>query len=257
MRRTQSLIFIAGVSVVAAACGTATAAPNGIDTMTPAKAETSVTNAIKKATAVRMVISVTQHGVTSTQVLDAATVGGRRTLQVSGGTATILVTARYAYLKAPSAILSSNFGLTPTDAKKDSGQWLSFPSGTTPYFSLASGVGISALAQEVALTSVKRKTHPQINGENVTTLEGSSPSGTLDLFIPTSGPTLPIAGSITVAGSIVKFAFSRWGIPINLTPPAKSSPFVVSSPSTTVPASPTTVPASPTTTAPTATNAAG
>ncbi len=218
-----------GFSTLIAACGTSTPVSNGIATMTPSSAETAVTNAIKAASSVRMVITVVQNGVKSTQTLDAAKTGGIRTLQVPGGTATILVSTKGAYLKAPSTVLSNNFGLSKTVAAKDSGQWLSFPSGTSGYYSLANGIGMAALAQEVALTSVKRKTHPQINGQAVTTLEGSSPSGVLDLYIPDSGQLLPLAGSINVKGSVVTFAFSRWGETVNLAPPANSHPFALSS----------------------------
>lgn len=225
MRRFHLLSLLGGLSALISACGTAAPVSNGIQTMSPTKAEAAVNTAIKNSNSVRMAISVTQHGVTSSQILDSTKTGGIRTLEVQGGTAVILVTNKGAFLKAPSAILSRNFGLSATSASKDSGQWLSFATGTTAYFSLASGVGISSLAQEVSLTSVTRKVHPQINGVAVTALEGSSPSGKLDLYIPDAGPLLPIAGTISVNGSVVQFAFSRWGVPVDLTPPTSSKPF--------------------------------
>lgn len=228
---------VVSLALLGAACGTSTPTTNGVDIMSPTNAEVAVTTAIRNAVAVHMVIKVTQSGSTTTQILDAATTGGRRVIDVAGSTATILVTHQAGYLRAPGQILQADFGLSSSVAATDAGKWLSFPAGTSGYQALANGVTVGTLAQEVALSSVSRKTHSPINGVNVTALIGKSLGGSLELYVPLSGQPLPIAGIVTIQGASVNLFFSNWGEKVDLTPPSGSIPFPTPPPAAANPAS--------------------
>ncbi|WP_152625850.1 MULTISPECIES: hypothetical protein [Acidithrix] len=253
MPNKNLMIFPLLASIVLSACGGSSAPTNnGIDKLNATAAESSVTKAILGATSVRMVIKVQQGTSSSSQVLDAAKTGGIRTVTILGQTATILVTPTNAYVKAPEAILASNFGLPVNLATQDANKWLIVPSGSSGYTSLASGVTMSNLAQSVGLSGVTKKAHANVAGTKVIELDGTSVGGKLGLVVPTVGSPLPISGIISGTSIAVNLQFSNWNQTVNLTPPASAIPFPTApaSPTTTAPTSPSTsAPASPTTSA--------
>jgi hypothetical protein len=243
---------VAGVSLalVGAACGsTKGSSPakgsnlsNGVTRATAAKAEANVTSAIKKATAVHMVTKVTQGSKTVTTVTDTGSSSGRETLQIAGGTATVVVVKRGAYLKAPTPVLTSVFGLASAEASKDSGRWLSFSPSSSQYKTLEAGVLVGPVAKELALTKVTEAPHAAVHGVKVVALKGTSPNSgtTLTLFIPVTGPLLPVGGTINGKGVSGTMSFTKWSTPLTISAPSKSTPFPVaptSSTSTTAPPS--------------------
>ncbi|MHB8293502.1 MAG: hypothetical protein ACYDH5_02490 [Acidimicrobiales bacterium] len=249
-RRLVPVVAGASLALVGAACGSTSASgpakgsnlPNGVAKATAAKAEASVTSAISKATAVHMVTKVTQGGKTVTQVMDAGSISGRQTLQIAGGTATVVAVKKGAYLKATTPVLTSIFGLPSAEASKDSGRWLSFSPSSTQYKTLDAGVLVGSVAKELALTKVTKAPHAAIHGVQVVALKGTSPSPgtTLTLFIPVTGPLLPIGGTISASGVSGTMSFTKWSTPLTIAAPSKSTPF----PAAPAPSTSTTAPPS-------------
>jgi hypothetical protein len=233
MSLRRSAVALASVGLMAAGCAAcgSSSPSNGTASLTPAKAESAVTAAIKKATGVRVVTTITENGHTVRQTVDAGQGIGRLTVDVAGGTAHILVAKRAAYLEGTTSVLESVFGLPTTTARKDAGHWLSFAAGTSGYSSLSTSVTTSSVAEEVALTKVVRRSHAAIDHRAVIALvghNGGTSGDTLTLVVPTHGAPLPVSGRAIAKGLVVTLAFSEWNRPVTVTPPAHSTPFSAS-----------------------------
>ena len=228
-RTTVPLATASALGLLTSACGLGGGSPNGAATMPPSKAETAMTAAVKKATSVRLTTEVTQNGKTATQVLDAGKTEGRQTIKISGGTATILMARKAVFVKASPSILSGNFGLPAAEASKEGGRWLTFPASSPQAQGIGPTLTVGTMSKELAVTSPKRVSHAPINGVNVVGLQGASSGGggTLTLYVPTVGPLLPVAGTLTAPGAKVQLTFSRWGRPVSVTAPTKAAPFPV------------------------------
>lgn len=241
MVRRRTIVPLATASalgLLTSACGLGGGSPNGAATMAPTKAEADVTAAVDKATSVRLTTKVTQNGKTATQVLDAGKTSGRQTIEISGGTATILMARKAVFVRASPSILSGNFGLTAAEASKEGGRWLTFPASSPQAQGIGPTLTVGVMGKELALKSPKRVSHGPINGVNVVGLQGTSSGGggTLTLYVPTVGPLLPVAGTLSAPGAKVQLTFSRWGRPVSVTAPTKAAPFPV--PTSTSPSAP-------------------
>jgi hypothetical protein len=171
---------------------------------------------------------------------DSVADGGRQT-QVSpdGGQATILLIAGVGYVQTNARGLTEMFGLSPDQAARYAGRWISLKHGQQlgqgSYDEVTSGISLPSLAASMAISAPKKLVTPAIGvqGKLTTKLLPAGASGAV--YVANNATLRPVQFKIALPGSIKSTdTFSKWHEKVYLTTPADAVPAtVVSSPSAT------------------------
>ncbi len=214
------------MALVISACGSSTPSAADAGSLSPSAAALAVKSAVAGESSVQMVATEVQSGKTITQSVLVTRSARSESLSIGSGkgagSASILILPHDAYLKATTSILTSIFGMPAADASHYAGHWLYFTPSSSGYKSLSSDVSsMSGISKQLDLSSVKKASHPPIDGVKVVALAGKSTgtSGTLYLYVPASGPALPVAGLVKEKGPDIHLTFSSWGKPASITAP--------------------------------------
>lgn len=245
MRRRPLAHRRTAVAVGAAACAAlaasgACAAPAGASSAPAQSAQSEYEAAVKAATnqSVHFQTNVTQGNVTLEQSGDAGENSGSESITVHNGKISEHVTAevvgKFGYLKGDKAGLQNILELTSAQARKYSGQWLSFPVANATYAQYVGGLLRSQVATEISFSGPFTKSaDATVNGQHAIGIKGSvgTSNGTSVpeiLYVPATGRPLPIeevtnpgvkANSSSVHGAV---SFSNWGEHVAVPAPAHS-----------------------------------
>ncbi len=189
--------------------------------------------AVRGASTVHIEVRVTTGAASVTYSDDAGGSFGDQIIAASnGGTATVLEVKGVGYFKANVPGLVGFLGLSGTDARKFAGQWISFQPGDVGYQRVVSGVTLGSVADELALGGQVRSLGARrVAGQAVIGLQGGTPpvwnarmGGTATLYVAAGAMPLPVTFRATTDGGGASAAFSRWGEPVHVTPPAHTIP---------------------------------
>ena len=247
---------LAAVAVGASACAAlavfgAGAVPAGSASAPARSAQSQYEDAVKAATnqTVHFQTDVTQGKVTLQQSGDAGTTSGSESITIHNGKSTELMDAEVVgtngYVKGNTTGLEDILSLTPTQARKYQGQWLSFPMSNSNLAQLVGGLLKSQVATELGFSGpFTHVADAIVNGQNAIGIRGSvsTSNGTSVpevLYVPSSGKPLPIE-EVTNPGANVHattahgtVSFSNWGEHVEVPAPAHSVPLSKLAPTST------------------------
>jgi hypothetical protein len=145
------------------------------------------------------------------------------------GRATTRVVGSTAYIQGDAFALRAYMRLPKSFASHHAGQWISIPH-TSPVYrfvtnDLKFGSFIGDSVPDQRLTVVRSR----VAGKKLRGLSGKArgQSGTLTVFVPLSGPPLPVAGRDVVRGSFPAAGLvrmSHWNEPVHVKAPAHAVP---------------------------------
>jgi hypothetical protein len=145
------------------------------------------------------------------------------------GHVTTMVVEATAYVRGDAFALRAYMHLPKSFAFHHAGQWISIPH-TSPVYRLAtidltfkSFIGDSVPQRRLSLV------RGRVAGEKLRGLRGKARgrSGTLTVFVPRSGPRLPVEGRRVVRGAYPatsRVRMSRWNEPVRVKAPAHAVP---------------------------------
>lgn len=226
-------LALAATALALTACGASTgpgAAPAG---QPGGRVLARTIAAVRGATAVHIDLRVTTGPITVTYSEDSAGSLGEQAITASnGGAATVLEVNGIGYLKANLTGLMGFLGLSPQDAKKFAGQWISFQPGDVGYQRVVSGITLGSVADELSLGGQVRSLGArEVAGQPVIALRGGTPpiwnarmGGTATLYVAAAGTQRPVTFRAATAGGGASATFSRWGEPVQVTAPARTIP---------------------------------
>jgi len=228
-----ALAVPAGLALLAG-CATSTAHPSGHSSALAAGRILSRTiAAVRGATSVHIEVRVTTGPTTVKYSDDAAGSSGDQEITASnGGAATVLEVKGVGYFKANLPGLVGFLGLSVRDARKFTGRWIAFQPGAVGYQRIVSGVTLGSVADELALGGRIRSLGARhVAGQAVIGLRGGTPpiwsarmGGTATLYVASGATPLPVSFRAITGGGGASAAFSRWGEPVHVTPPAHTIP---------------------------------
>src|SRR6516164_1818743 len=169
---------LAAVAVGASACAAlavfgAGAVPAGSASAPARSAQSQYEDAVKAAAdqTVHFQTDVTQGKVTLQQSGDAGTTSGSESITIHNGKSTELMDAEVVgangYVKGNTTGLEDILSLTPTQARKYQGQWLSFPMSNSNLAQLVGGLLKSQVATELGFSGpFTHVADAIVNGQN-------------------------------------------------------------------------------------------
>jgi hypothetical protein len=238
-RRSTSLAIAATLIVVVGlflGCGLAQVAQA---TQAPAAAQL-LHAALADATArgsVHQTVTEISGGKTLTFSDDVAATEGRQQITISGGArAGVLVFAGVAYISGNQTALVDYFGFPASVARQLGDRWMSIPSSSSDYSTLAAAATLASALTEITPVGPLTETAPtQMDGESVVGISGRAPSlygqpGTLTTYVTRSSRPLPVqvtaslkANGHTPAGHTTS-SLTDWGEHLVLRPPPNAIP---------------------------------
>ena len=174
---------------------------------------------------------VTAPAETAKVVNDIGTSSGRQVIVVNGAHAEVIIVHKVAYIKGDSKAVINYFQLTKTDPAKYANKWLSITSSSSGYANVSQSVTLKSdfdtwkipgKLTEGKATTVDGKSVIPIKGK--VTLSASSPSVSVTLYVSASGKTLPVEIVLTSTSETEVVQWSKWGSPVSLSAPSKSTP---------------------------------
>lgn len=159
---------------------------------------------------------------------------GRQLISSSDGTrARVLVVGGTAYISGNRHALKSYFSFTSSEVAVIGGNWVSIPSTSTAFASVAYDVTVPTALTEVAPAGRLREGAAQtIDGQRVIGISGGAPpatasggTGTATLYVTASSHPLPVRASAEVsvrghAKLYLTMTMSRWGERVAVSRPA-------------------------------------
>jgi hypothetical protein len=165
---------------------------------------------------------------------DLATHAGRQNIIRSGSEqAQVMVVGGVAYISGNQAALVHYFGFPAAVARKVGTRWVSIPSSSSAYSTVAGDATLPSAMGNLAIAGKLTQTAPTtVNGEPVIgirtddTITGS-PRSTLvaTLYLSRTSKPLPVRATYTYSkGGTATITFSDWGEKVTLKAPAHSIP---------------------------------
>ena len=218
-RRTISAGPAALVALTLAACGSGSAAGNGVASRTPDAIVTQATKAIDGASSVRVSGAVADGSSKGTIKLDLNLVAGRGatgSISENGLSFRLITIGDNAYVNG-SPDFWRQFGGSAA-VKRLQGRWLHAPADTGPFQSFASLTNLHTLLAGLlsghgALTKGAAST---LRGQKVVALNDASGRGTL--YVATTGKPYPVR-ILKRGSSGGQLDFGRFDRPVTLAPP--------------------------------------
>jgi hypothetical protein len=206
--------------------------------------------ALRAAPSVHVEAAITQSGVSGDYSVDSVASGGRQVLTFRPGgqaaapaQATIELIGRLCYVEGNAAGLTTVTGMTQDVAALAAGRWIVLQPGQklgfNSYDNICSGISLSSVASEVALTGKLTATAPgiTIDGQPVQGAKGTAPAaggGTGTLYATVGAAPRLVAFQQAGSAGRAQVSFSRWGEPVQLTAPADPVPATVITPNSTL-----------------------
>jgi hypothetical protein len=140
-----------------------------------------------------------------------------------------MVVKSTAYVRGDAFALRAYMHLPKSFASHHAGQWISIPH-TSPIYRLATiDVTFKAFIDDSVPRHRLSVVRGTAAGKRLRGLRGRAPgrSGTLTVFVPLSGPTLPVAGRHVVRGAYPvtsRVRISDWNEPVRVKAPAHAVP---------------------------------
>jgi hypothetical protein len=193
----------------------------------------ALTDAIARGS-VHEVESEATPSIAGTLTDDLATHEGRQNIVHSGGeTAHVLVVGGAAYLSGNQAALVHYFGLPATVAREVGSRWVSVPSSSSGYSTVAADATLPSAMASLAIPGHTTETAPTtIDGQSVIGIRGSLPvSGsphaavTATIYVSRASSPLPVRAIYTEGkGSTETVSLSHWGETVALKAPTNVIP---------------------------------
>lgn len=163
---------------------------------------------------------------------DVANSSGRQDIITPDGSqAHVLVVGKFAYISGNQDVFMSYFGFPRAVARVVGGRWVSIPSATGEYATVANNATLpSALADITPSGRLTELAATKIHGESVIGIRGRLPSalkqsGTEVLYVTRSNHPLPVSATLTGRGiGTLTTSLSDWGEHVAITPPPSSIP---------------------------------
>ena len=166
---------------------------------------------------------------------DVAAREGQQTISIRGeGQARVIVFDDTAYIySSQSAVLANFFGLRPSVAARVRGRWISVPSSSSDYATVA---GDSTLPSTLGFltpgNSLTETAKTEQDGQSVVGINGQKPGATtyVTLYVTRAAHPLPVAARYesvvdSPAGEVTAtFHISRWGERVSIKPPTGALP---------------------------------
>ena len=230
------LPVVVGLSLLAAACGHAAPRTSASQLLRTALADATASGSVHEA---------------STEVLgsrratfsdDVATGSGRQDITVSGGIhAHVRVTGQTAYISGDAHTLAKYFGLSPAAARFVGTRWVSIPSSSADYATVAEDATLSSALGEITPSGpLTFQATTKIDGEDVIGIRGGLPSslsqigagtvsGTATVYLTRSSRPLPVYAALTASSAAAGTAtftstLTGWAERGSTTAPARSIP---------------------------------
>ena len=137
------------------------------------------------------------------------------------------------YVNGTAAGVQAALGLTAAEAAATGGKWVAVHSGDAPFTSLTQALTLSSeLGSYVPVNpGLRELATVHIHGHAATPVTGSPSStasqgatGSVTLFVSASGPKVPIGATMVLTKGKARetkvVAFTKWGAPVDLSPPA-------------------------------------
>jgi hypothetical protein len=226
MRRIGILVIVAATAAVVAAVALAAQSPKHLRAamLAAASARHSV-----------HYVSVTSAGGHSIRIVSDVGRGlgiQRFAIKIGSqsGPATVLVVGGSAYIQGNAFTLHSFFPFTKAQATKYAGQWISIPSTSGAFSTVAADATFASFLGDLLPTQHLSSVRATVGGRKAVGLRGNVRQGNLTLvqtvYAPASGTPLPFeekAVAAQVPGpSIVRI--SRWNEAVHVTAPANAVP---------------------------------
>ena len=227
-----------GASLGLAACGSTSAAPSGAALGTQANEAAQAAGSVAiKIVATQAVNGTQQPAETLTSKISApASLQSIRFPAGTPGNLDVMLIGSTAYVRADATTLLKGLGLTKQGAKKYAGQWISIQQDDSPFAGIASTLTLEAqlksflpVGSKVTVGATKT-----LHGKKLIPLTGPASkshvkgAGQTRLLIDPS-TKLPAAGGVvkSASGQSVEVVarFSKWGKPVELTPPTDAVPY--------------------------------
>lgn len=225
MHRVGAVLVVVACTVAAA--GTADAA------ISPRALRSAILKAVLAKHSVHYVTVRTVLDARMKMVSDVAADRGiqRVTFSRKGrtGHVTTMVVKSTAYVRGDAFALRAYMHLPKSFSSHHAGQWISIPH-TSPVYRLAT---IDVTFKSLISDSVPRHhlsvVRGKVAGKKLRGLRGKARgrSGTLTVFVPMSGPELPVEGKHVVRGAYPatsRVRMSHWNEPVRVKPPAHAVP---------------------------------
>lgn len=172
--------------------------------------------------------------VSGTVITDAGTKQGHQEITHSGGVkAQVVVVGDKAYFSGNQAALIHYFGLPAAVAAKVGTRWVSVPSSSSGYSTVAGGTSLAAVLGGFDIPGQLKETAPtQVDGHAVVGITGKGPvSGSTTasvsaiVYVTRSSTPLPLSAVYTFsAGGTVTLGLSGWGEHLALKAPTNVIP---------------------------------
>ncbi len=161
---------------------------------------------------------------------DVAVHEGRQAITVHPGeVAHVLVVHGQAYISGKKSVLTAFFGFSKLAARAIGSRWLSIPSTSRGYSTVAYDATLATALDGLFLRGPLTETAPAtIDGTSVVgiqgdvTLPGTPGSVATTVYVSRASKPLPVGATYSFStGASGRIAFSHWGEPLSLRPPAR------------------------------------
>jgi hypothetical protein len=177
-------------------------------------------------------VHITAHNAEGSRAVtyadDFSATAGREAVTTSGGgRATTLLIAGVGYIQGNVAALENYFGFPASVASHLSGRWISYHDGDPGYQTVASGMTLSGVVDEISLLAPLTRRSPRlVAGQLAVGVHGTAPAAAggpagakATLYIASTGRPLPLSLQGEIPGEQSNATFSNWGEAVHLTPP--------------------------------------
>jgi hypothetical protein len=220
MHRVGAVLVVVACTV--AAVGTADAA------ISPRALRSAILKAALAKHSVHYVAVGTVLGARTKMVSDVAADRGIKRVTYSRkgrtGHATITVVESTAYVRGDAFALRAYMQLPKSFASHHEGQWISIPHSSPVYRLATIDVTFGSFVSDSVPRHRLSVVRATVAGKKLRGLRGKAPgrSGTLTVFVPRSGPALPVEGRRVVRGAYPatsRVTMSHWNEPVRVKAP--------------------------------------
>jgi hypothetical protein len=234
--RRLIVIVLGAIAVAGAGCGSSTPTSN-VGHKSAAQLLAASLSAAKASGSAHYVLVSAGGGQTQTVTGNASGTDANQVITTTGSHAEALYVGGKEYIMGNATGLENEMGFSSAVAPSFAGKWIAIASTDSPYQTIAKALGLlntlKALEPtgHLTLTAVTTRAGHQVVGVSgsLPASAGSSLTGTVTIYVATTGAALPIAYSARASGSGGESAtdsgtFSAWGEPVHLTAPTHTVP---------------------------------
>jgi hypothetical protein len=224
---------VALVGAGVAMCGAVAVAQASQTPSAGALMHTALTNAAARGSVHELEVEKAS-GVSGSMSDDISTSEGRQDITHSGGEiAHVLVVGSAAYISGNQAALTHYFGFPAAVARKVGAGWVSVPSSSSGYQTIAGNATLSSSLTGLAIPGHTTETAPTtIEGQSVVGIRGTvAVSGSshakveATLYVSRGAKPLPVEATFVYStGGTLTISLSHWGEKVALSPPPNSIP---------------------------------